>query len=62
MKVNLITTALQKRGAVPRKARIQGSQIFVSLNSRLESNEKIKQKKRFGTWWRFIHIQGEVPI
>ena len=36
--LNLRTTTLQKCAAVPRRARIQGSQTFVSHNSRLESN------------------------
>ena len=34
---------LQKCAAVPKRARIQGSLTFVSLNARLESN---KEKKR----------------
>jgi len=33
------TTTAQKCEAVPRRARIDGSQTFVSLNSRLDSNE-----------------------
>ena len=33
------TTSFQKYAVVPRWARIQGSQTFVSLNSRLESDE-----------------------
>ena len=34
------TTTLQKCAVVPRRARVQGSQTFVSLNSRLENNEE----------------------
>ena len=34
------TSASQKSAAVPRRARVQGSWTFVSLNSRLESKEK----------------------
>ena len=33
------TTAQQKCGAVPRRARMQGSLIVVSLNSRLEKEQ-----------------------
>ena len=33
------TTTSQKCAAVPRRARIEGSQTFVSFNSRLESNK-----------------------
>ena len=33
----------QKRGTVPKRARIEGSQTFVSLNSRLEHNEAEKK-------------------
>ena len=42
VKVTLLdsrTTASQNCDAVPRRARIQGTQTFVSLNSRLESNK-----------------------
>ena len=38
--INLRTTSSQNYEAVARKARILGSQTFVSLNSRLESNEE----------------------
>ena len=38
--LNLGTTTSRKSAAVPRRARIQGSQTFVSLNSRLESNRE----------------------
>jgi len=38
--LNSGTTAEQKRGAVPSRARISGSQLVVSLNSRLESNKE----------------------
>ena len=34
------TIAQQQRGAVPRRARIKGSWIVVSQNSRLESNKE----------------------
>ena len=34
------TTPVQKCAAVPRRARVYGSQTCVSLNSRLESNEE----------------------
>ena len=34
------TTSSLKCAAVPRRARIEGSWTFVSLNSRLESNEE----------------------
>ena len=37
--LNLRTTTSQKREAVSRRARIQGSQTSVSLNSRLESKK-----------------------
>ena len=37
---NLRTTAQQKCGAVPRRARIEGSKIVVSLNAKLESNRE----------------------
>ena len=37
---DLKTTASQNIEAVPRRARIQGSCTFVSLNSRLESNKE----------------------
>ena len=36
--LNLRTTTSQTCAAVPRRTRIQGSQTFVSLNSRLESD------------------------
>ena len=38
--LNLSTTSSQKFQAVPRRARIQGSETWVSLNSRLESNKE----------------------
>ena len=38
--LNLRTTALHKCAVVPRRARIQGAQTCVSLNSRLESNKE----------------------
>ena len=38
--LNLRTSAQQKCGAVPRRARVDGPQIVVSLNSRLESDEE----------------------
>ena len=43
--LNLRTTTSQKCAAVPRRARIQGSKTFVSLNSRLESNTEEDEKK-----------------
>jgi len=44
--LNYSTTTPQKCEAVPRRACIQGSQISVSLNSRIESNTK--QVKKMG--------------
>jgi len=44
--LNLRTTTSQKCEAVPRRARIQGSWNFESLNSRLESN---KEEKKSGS-------------
>ena len=38
--INLGTTTSQKSEAVPRRARIEGSYTFVSLNSRLGSNKE----------------------
>ena len=38
------TTTSQKCEAVPRRARIDGSQTFVSLNSRLDSNEEEEEE------------------
>ena len=38
--VNLRITTSQKCAAVPRRARISGSQTFVSINSRLKSNKE----------------------
>ena len=38
--LNSRTAASQKCGAVPRRARMQGLQIVVSLNSRLESRQE----------------------
>ena len=35
---------VQKCGAVPRRARIEGSYIVVSLNSRLESNKEQEEE------------------
>jgi len=52
--LRLKTTALQKCGAVPRRACIADSQIGVSLNSRLESNEdeeKITEREYPTPWW-----------
>ena len=47
MRINLRrSTAQQKCGAAPRRARIQGSQIVVSLNSRLESNQEEEEDLR----------------
>jgi len=41
-----VTCAIsQKCAAVPRRARIQGSQTFVSLNSRLESNKEEEEEE-----------------
>ena len=45
--LNFRTTTLQKCAAVLRGARIEGSQTFVSLNSRLESDEEGKKKGVF---------------
>jgi hypothetical protein len=42
--VNLRTASYQKCVAVPRRDRIQGSKIVVSLNSRLESDEKQEEE------------------
>ena len=42
--LDLRTTTWQKCGAVPRRARIEGSQTCVSLNPRLESNEEEKKR------------------
>jgi len=44
--LNLRTTAQQKCGAIPRRARIYGSQLVVSLNSMLESSEKEEEGSR----------------
>ena len=48
--LNSRTITQHKCGAVPRRARIQGSCTFVSLNSRLESNkeegEKVSQRRK----------------
>ena len=41
--LKLRTTHSQKCAALPRRARIQGSYTFASLNSRLESNKKKKK-------------------
>ena len=49
--LNLRTTALQKCGAVPRRARISGLStlcITVSLNSRLESNKGEEEVQGLG--------------
>ena len=43
--LNLRTTTSQKCAAVPRRARIEGSYSFVSLNSRLESNKEEKKPR-----------------
>ena len=40
------STTLQKCEAVPRRARIQGSWTFVSLNSGLEGKSNKEEKKR----------------
>ena len=48
---NLRTPSQQKCGAIPRRARIQGSKIVVSLNSRLESNEEEEEEKKGGSWY-----------
>ena len=45
MVLDLRTTTLQKCDAVPRRADISGSQICMSLNSRLESDEERRQKQ-----------------
>jgi len=50
--LNSRTNTLHKRAAVPRQARIQGAETFVSLNSRLEgllgpASEAINRKKKF---------------
>jgi len=42
--LNSRTTSQQKCEAVPRRARSQGSQTVLSLNTRLESNEAEKRK------------------
>ena len=42
--VNLRTASHQKCVAVPRRDRIQGPKIVVSLNSRLESDEKQEEE------------------
>ena len=39
-------TALHKGAAVPRRARIEGAYTYVSLNSRLESNDEKEED-----WW-----------
>ena len=44
--LNLRTTTWQKYGAVPRRARIEGSWIVASLNSRLESNKEEEESAR----------------
>ena len=38
--INVSTSSSQKREALPRRARIQGSSTCVSLNSRLESSNE----------------------
>ena len=43
-------TDLQKRAAVPRRANVQGSQTFVSLNSMLESNKEEEE-----AWPEVVH-------
>ena len=44
--LTLRTTSQQKRGEVPRSARIQGCQMVASLNSGLESNKEKKKKTK----------------
>ena len=48
------TTTLQKCAAVPIRVRVSGSQTFVSLNSRLESN---KEEERDITGYESINTQ-----
>ena len=42
--LNLRTTTSQKREAVPRRARIEGSTTCTSFTCRLENNENMKKK------------------
>ena len=51
--LDFITNASHKCEAAPRRARFSGSETFVSLNSRLESNQEEEGEKESPKW---IHL------
>jgi len=56
------TTALHKCAAVPRRARIQGSYTFASLNSRLDSNREEKDIARLDDATRLLQEAVILPL